>query len=82
MAANDLMKKIQMYDFCLNELNLYLDTHPNSQKGLEMFHKYNKLLSEACDEYTMMYGPITINDVSSKCKWTWATEKWPWEKGE
>lgn len=82
MAANELMEKIQMYDFCLTELNLYLDTHPNCPYGLELFKKYNKLRNDAYDEYVMNYGPITINDVCSNSKWTWATENWPWQKGE
>ena len=34
-----LLRAIQMYDFYLYELNLYLDTHPNDSQALSLFKK-------------------------------------------
>ena len=40
MQGNNLLRAIQMYDFYLYELNLYLDTHPNDNQALALFKKY------------------------------------------
>ena len=77
-----LLRKIQMYDFCLNEINLYLDTHTTCPFGLEFYRKYRDLRKAAFDEYNMKFGPLTILNVTNTDKWTWATEDWPWVKGE
>ena len=47
MNEKELMMKIKKYDFALKELNLYLDTHPNCRKALELFKKYKALKEEA-----------------------------------
>lgn len=77
-----LLKKIQMFDFCLTDINLYLDSHPFCKDGLEYFNKYNQLRKIALEEYTKNYGPLTISDVDPSQYWTWAEGPWPWEKGE
>ena len=38
-----LMYAIQMYDFYLYELQLYLDTHPTCRNGLFAFRRYKEL---------------------------------------
>lgn len=76
-----LLKTIQMYDFSLYELNLYLDTHPNCQRALNYFKKYLTLKNKAVDEYTRRFGPITaehLNDDTTS--WEWATQPFPWER--
>jgi len=77
-----LLKKIQMYDFNITDINLYLDSHPFCKDGLEYFKKYNDLRKAACEEYTTKYGPLTVNSVVANSHWTWAEGPWPWEKGE
>ena len=36
---NSLLRAIQMYDFYLYDLNLYLDTHPNDKNALAKFNE-------------------------------------------
>jgi spore coat protein JB len=69
-----------MYSFAIDEIKLYLDTHPNCRNGLEYYHKYKKLYREAVDEYVRIYGPLTADSVESKDCWTWVNEPWPWER--
>ncbi|MBQ7783055.1 MAG: spore coat protein CotJB [Oscillospiraceae bacterium] len=78
--AKHLMRLIQMYDFYLYELQLYLDTHPTCSNGLQAFRKYKELRSSAVKTYTDNYGPITA--VHSDCSnvFEWAKGPWPWEK--
>lgn len=79
-SKNKLFNTIQQYGFALDEIRIYLDTHPNCKNGLEYFHKYKKLQQEAVSEYNRLYGPITSEQVESKDKWTWVDEPWPWER--
>lgn len=81
-GRDKLMKKIQMCDFYLVDLSLYLDSHPDCTEALEMYHKYMDMCKTYTEEYNMHYGPITKCGVMSDDKWTWATESWPWERGE
>lgn len=84
LTVNDkskLLKAIQMYDFSLYELNLYLDTHPNCKHALAYFRKYSALKNQAVQEYTQRYGSITAEDLNPDAtSWEWATSPFPWER--
>lgn len=76
-----LFKTIQMYDFTLYELNLYLDTHPRCTHALAQYKKYAKLLNDATNEYNSRFGSITANSVSKDATmWDWSTTPFPWER--
>lgn len=77
---DELLMKIQKYDFTLKELNLYLDTHPNCRRGLAMFNKYKKLKMEAEREFNNLYGPLTPIQNNSTTQWHWVSDPWPWER--
>lgn len=79
MQGNNLLRAIQMYDFYLYELNLYLDTHPNDSQALALFKKYTMLKNAAYETYIEKYGPITA-DQSSDDKFNWVDDPWPWER--
>lgn len=82
IAVNEkeLMTKIKKYDFALKELNLYLDTHPNCRKALELFKKYKALKEEAEKEYIENFGPITPQQSRNSQRWDWVDGSWPWER--
>ena len=79
MQGNNLLRAIQMYDFYLYELNLYLDTHPNDNQALALFKKYTALKNSAYKTYIDKYGPITA-DQSSGDYFNWVDGPWPWER--
>lgn len=74
-----LLKKIQICDFALVELNEYLDTHPNCQNALASFREYLMLSRELRNEYNMCYGPITAGDFECDRTWSWVDNPWPWQ---
>lgn len=80
MAENNLLRAIQMYDFYLYELNLYLDTHPSDKNALALFKKYNALRKSAYEAYNQKYGPITANDFTEGDYFDWVNDPWPWER--
>ena len=80
MAENNLMQAIQMYDFYLYELNLYLDTHPRDKQAIALFNKYNKMRESAYEAYVSKYGPITVDQFSGNDCFDWVNAPWPWER--
>ena len=73
----EMLKKIMEYDFAINDLTLYLDTHPTCEKALCLHNTYCKDAKELCDKYQKVYGPLTSNYPCNK--WRWIEEPWPWE---
>ena len=75
----ELLQKIRCCDFAINELALYLDTHPTDEKALCLHRKYCREAKDLKDKYQKVYGPLTINFPCNK--WRWLEEPWPWEGG-
>lgn len=71
--------RLQMADFALIEANLYLDTHPCCQNGLEYFRCMRMERDNVLREYEMNYGPITMDAASADGCWDWIDQPWPWE---
>ena len=60
-----LLLEISKIDFALKELNLYLDTHPYDQQGMENFRQYNAMKNKLVKDYTEKYGPLVLSCVQS-----------------
>lgn len=75
----EMLQQIMEYDFAINELALYLDTHPEDDKALCLHRKYCREAKELKDMYQKVYGPLTIYFPCNK--WRWLEEPWPWEGG-
>ncbi|MGR9049892.1 spore coat protein CotJB [Halobacillus faecis] len=75
-----LMEKIQMVDFALVELTLYLDTHPQDTQAIQQF---NQLAVESRDlksAYEQRFGPLRQYGGSfSGYPWNWGDSPWPWQ---
>ena len=78
-SRDELLNKIMQYKFYVNDLSLYLDTHPNDKKALELHNEYVEKLKEAVKVYEKKYEPLTIETVMDS--WEWAQDLWPWERG-
>ncbi len=88
MAGNvpcrkDLLEWIGVVSFAVDDVKLFLDTHPCNTEALEYFEEYQKLRKQALKEYAKYYGPLTIDtlDVCNADKWTWIDSPWPWQEG-
>ena len=81
-SRQQLMSRINEVSFAVNDMNLYLDTHPCDAKALaycrELVQERKKLLKE----YAEMYGPLTIDSTawSEESIWKWMEQPFPWEK--
>lgn len=76
----NLMRKIQSYMFAAEDFVLYLDTHPDDKRAIEMHSALVKKAKEAVYEYEQEYGPLSTNSAwGCKDKWDWIESPWPWE---
>lgn len=78
-SREKMMKRVQMFDFILDELNLYLDTHPDDKKALDYFTQYQFLKNDAVNAYEMMFGPLRAEDNVNGEYFEWVKGPWPWE---
>lgn len=74
----NLMRRLQIQDFVITDINLYLDTHPTDQTALDYYKKYRDLRNQTLIAYIKQFGPITPEDVYAD-SWTWVESPWPWE---
>lgn len=77
----NLLNQWQEYDFALIDLDLYLDTHPNDSKAIQLYNNYLKMKEQICKKYESMYGPLTLNSSDfNQNNWVWIRSPWPWEE--
>lgn len=84
MSGNDrekLMRFIHEVSFAIDDVILYLDTHPCDKQAMEYYETYRRLRRQSVEEYTRLYGPLTIENVPVGSYWSWVSTPWPWEGG-
>ena len=80
MCENQLLQKVYETGFALDEITLYLDTHPMDTQAMAYYQYAKKANQEAVAAYEKVYGPLLINQVNTG-RWTWTVNPWPWEGG-
>ncbi len=75
-----LMQMIRKYDFALYELQLYLDTHPNSVQALRLWKQDREMQQKLRHTYVQKFGPIQPDQSDGSMPWSWNKGPWPWEK--
>ena len=75
----NMMRRLQVQSFVIDDIRLYLDTHPDDKRALEYYQKYRSLKEQTEREYVERYGPIDSFQVDSSTRWTWVDTPWPWE---
>jgi spore coat protein JB len=78
-SREQLMCIITESSFALDDVKLFLDTHPCDKEALEYYENYRQIRKAAMAEYRDCYGPISAYDVEPANEWTWINHPWPWE---
>ena len=78
-AQEALMQQINQASFAMDDIVLYLDTHPEDQEALKYYQYAVGLRREAVNAWQNQYGALMVDSVKNTDRWTWTTEKWPWE---
>lgn len=90
-----LLKEIGQVSFVLDDLRLYLDTHPLEEKALDLYQQNHQKRQELLKTYAEKFEPLTCHcidldtafDKSSaavtrypgKKHWTWSDGPVPWD---
>lgn len=88
-----LLKQIQEISFTVNDLTLYLDTHPLDTDALDAFAQARAQRKELMDQYARQFEPLTVdcvnpdtnNETNTHCKYqgqkhfTWSDGPLPWD---
>ncbi len=75
----DALQAVNESAFVLQELALYLDTHPGCTAGLSKFQQARQAYQQAVEAYTRQYGPLCYEQADSCTCWQWTQAPWPWE---
>lgn len=73
-----MLYKIMALSFAINDLNLYLDLHPDNKEVFDLFKKYIEEKKSLCKEYVRIYGPLEIDETTGS-KYNWLDSPWPWD---
>lgn len=75
-----MLLKIDELAFCMHEINLYLNVHPENMRMIEHYNKYQKEYNRLLREFEAKVGPIQVNnDHMTTSPFTWTEGNWPWE---
>lgn len=80
--ADTKLNQLRALDFVIQELGLYLDTHPNDSEAFALFQNYVELEKTAREKYVEQHGPLTQNDAALSSTYTWVNGPWPWQYPE
>lgn len=73
-----LLLKIQSLCLAVNDLNLYLDIHPEDQETFHLFKNYISELENLTKTYSENYDVLELcHDMGQN--FTWYKKLWPWE---
>lgn len=75
---DSLLEQISAYEFVLEDLKLYLDTHPCCQEVLTLYRNYVKQAQALREQYVSFYGPLMANNFEPDNFWCWINDPWPW----
>lgn len=78
---NTALVELMALDFAVDELGLYLVTHPDDQEALQLYWAYIKLSKEGREKYEKQYGPLLQTDLTPEDGYAWIKDPWPWDLG-
>ena len=80
---NAALEEINKISFFIDELRLFLDTHPECTEALAMIKEYMNHRSALMTDFTEKYGSIQGYDINCNSQdWLWNAGYMPWENGE
>lgn len=79
-CRKDLMNSIYEIGFALDDIILFLDTHPSNQEALNYYQKLRKQYHDLVKTYSIHYGPLLARSVICDNPFSWSKKKMPWER--
>ena len=76
-SCEELMRAIMEADFFAQDFKLYLDTHPDDTRAVEMFRDAVRQ-SKACRAaFEDSFYPLTADSAGKDGEWDWLDGVWP-----
>lgn len=76
----DMLHHIQVLDFVLVELNLYLNTHPDDMAAIKQFNDTAQQSMTMKRQFESLFGPLmNFGNSYSQYPWSWKDVPWPWQ---
>lgn len=79
MSQGAMFEAIRQVSFVMDELRLFLDTHPKDRRALEMFLSNQEMRRGLIADYTEKYGPIDSYFINMDGTWSWTNPPMPWK---
>ncbi len=76
-----MMAKIQETSFALDDVRLYLDTHPDDRQGLTLFKKMLAERKTLLLAYAQQFYPLTVDCITELYEKNPTSECYCWQKG-
>lgn len=82
-GRKELLREINEASFAVDDVKLFMDTHPCDEEAMNYFQECSQRRSELMKKYSKMYGPLTVDYADMSCmeQWNWICEPWPWQEG-
>lgn len=81
MEKAELLRQVQMHQFAMYDLALYLDTHPTDSDALDALLAHRDACERASAAYVKRFGALRKEQVGTEHGWAaWSNTPWPWEK--
>ena len=81
MTKCELFHQIECISFAMDDMRLFLDTHPYDNEALDYMKYLIKLRRDAMKIYYKKYGPICSYDFEIDNCWNWNEGPMPWSIG-
>ena len=76
MSQGAMFEAIRQVSFVMDELRLFLDTHPDDEKALELYREAVKQ-TEACRcAFENEFYPLRASCAGKDCGWDWLSGQW------
>lgn len=75
----EMLEQIMAVDFMLEDLQLYLDTHPMDREAIVKYNAYVMQCKMLKENYNRHFGMLAEHESPSPYPWNWIEEPWPWE---
>ncbi|MBD5129452.1 MAG: spore coat protein CotJB [Ruminococcaceae bacterium] len=76
-SCEELMRAIMEADFFAQDLKLYLDTHPDDTRAVEMFREAVKQTKACRAAFEDSFYPLLASSAGTDGTWDWADGVWP-----
>lgn len=78
-CAAKVKRELDQLSFAMDELRLFLDTHPEDKAALAASDEVRARRSAIVKQYERLAGPVNFYEAGGTRSWNWLRAPWPWE---